>query len=77
MGVAVKTGAQQVSWRDEAACLDSPVEWFFGMPYGKAVRTCQQCPVTDACFRYALGLRRSGEPVRGVWGGRVFTQRKS
>ena len=66
-----------MSWRDEAACLDAPVEWFFGMPYSKGLQVCNGCPVTDECLRFAVGLRRAnGHLVRGVWGGQVFSQRQ-
>jgi len=69
-----------VNWRDKAECLRTDPELFF--PVGTtglaliqadaAKRVCQQCPVQDACLRWALDSRQE----TGIWGGTDEEERR-
>ena len=70
-----------MSWQHQAACRTEDPELFF--PVGnagpaklqvqKAKRICAQCPVREACLRYALD-RNEGI---GVWGGTDEDERRA
>jgi WhiB family redox-sensing transcriptional regulator len=64
-----------VSWRDDAACKDSEID-FFPNPedvsaISAAKEICSTCPVADECLTYAIDTRQ-GE---GVWGGHTAKER--
>jgi WhiB family transcriptional regulator, redox-sensing transcriptional regulator len=66
------------SWRDEAACLDHPAEWFTG-PHApgdtrRAIDVCNTCPVKQPCLAAALDLEVSAD--LGIWGGTTPTTRR-
>jgi hypothetical protein len=66
------------SWRDEAACLDHPAEWFTG-PHApgdtrRAIDVCNTCPVKQPCLEAALDLEVSAD--LGIWGGTTPTTRR-
>ena len=60
-------------WRERAACLDHPQDWWFPSKRdGKspttieAKRICrEECPVLQPCLAYALDYR----PQYGLWAG--------
>lgn len=66
------------AWRDEAACLNKPQEWFFPSCTGlkaqalkrKAIATCQQCPVIKQCRQSALATFEN----HGIWAGEDFSR---
>ena len=60
-------------WRDDAACLGLPVEWFVsdltsGRPsrdwLDRALGVCRGCPVANPCLLDALQIR-DVEAIRG------------
>jgi hypothetical protein len=66
------------NWRDEAACLDHPAEWFTG-PHApgdtrRAIDVCNTCPVKQPCLEAALDLEVSAD--LGIWGGTTPTTRR-
>jgi WhiB family redox-sensing transcriptional regulator len=70
-----------MSWRQDAACLDSDPELFF--PVGtarpalkrlRAAKTvCAECPVQSACLDWAI----EAGVDHGVWGGASEEERRS
>lgn len=66
------------AWRDDAACLNKPQEWFFPSATGlkaqalkqRAIATCRQCPVMKQCRNTALATFEN----HGIWGGEDFSQ---
>jgi hypothetical protein len=61
-------------WVEEAACKDSPVEWFFpkkGGQSGKAKEVCATCPVIEDCLYYAI----ENSEIWGIWGGMHYRER--
>ena len=63
------------SWRDRAACRGMGPDLFFperGQPTDEAKAVCQGCPVSHACFMFAI---QSGE-IFGIWGGTSGDQRR-
>lgn len=68
----------------KANCLDCPPEWFFPViPKGrmgpgprdalrKAKQTCNECPVQEKCYDFAVKHR-----CLGVWGGHLFSFNKN
>ena len=58
-----------VSWRDRAACIGKPIDWFF--PHGKnapaqkarALALCSKCPVSAECLADAQSSCDGG--IRG------------
>lgn len=68
-----------MSWRDRAACLDAPQEWFFtSFPERptpnilRGIEVCQTCPVTTDCLDWAVTTNQTA----GVWGGLLTDQRR-
>ena len=66
------------SWRDEAACLEHPAEWFTG-PHTpgdtrRAIDVCNTCPVKQPCLEAALRIEVSAD--LGIWGGTTPTGRR-
>ncbi len=64
-------------WRDDAACAGTDSDLFF--PVGEddeaasaAKGVCAQCPVREACLRYALATNQT----EGVWGGMTGPERR-
>jgi hypothetical protein len=54
---------EPASWRDDAACLEHPAEWFTG-PHQpgdtqRAIEVCNTCPVKRPCLDAALKIARS------------------
>ena len=67
------------SWRDDAACLDHPTEWFTG-PHEpgdtrRAIDVCDTCPVKQPCLEAALSIEASAD--LGIWGGTTPTTRRA
>ena len=65
-------------WRDDAACLDHPAEWFTG-PHApgdtrRAIDVCNTCPVKQPCLEAALQIEVSAD--LGIWGGTTPTTRR-
>ena len=66
-------------WRAASACLDADLDMFFPVAVGtaanqqvsRALRICEECPVTQQCLDFAM---RSGEKD-GIWGGTTPEQR--
>lgn len=59
------------SWREDAACLEHPAEWFTG-PHEpgdtrRAIDVCTTCPVKEPCLETALSIEVSAD--LGIWGG--------
>ena len=73
--------AQDLHWRDDAACIGSDLEMFF--PVGnvgaglaqiaEAKRVCQGCGVREACLRWAQDVRIED----GVFGGLDAGERRA
>jgi WhiB family transcriptional regulator, redox-sensing transcriptional regulator len=66
------------SWRDNAACLEHPAEWFTG-PHQpgdtqRAIDVCNTCPVKQPCLHAALEIEVSAD--LGIWGGTTPTTRR-
>jgi len=66
------------SWREQAACKDTPTAVFFpprGDPAGvaRAQAVCARCPVQVACHEYAVSVKARF----GVWGGKSGRERRS
>lgn len=65
-----------MSWRDRAACLNSPdADAFFpekGARSDRAKAICRRCPVRAPCLDYA---QRTEERF-GVWGGLSERERR-
>ena len=58
------------SWRDDAACLEHPTEWFTG-PHEpgdtrRAIEVCTTCPVRQPCLEAALEIEVTAD--LGIWG---------
>ncbi len=72
-----------ITWRDGAACLESPGVDFFPFPedveaIARVKGICAPCPVAPDCLAYAMETRQAD----GVWGGltpreRINLRRKS
>jgi WhiB family transcriptional regulator, redox-sensing transcriptional regulator len=65
------------SWRDDAACLDHPAEWFTDPAPGdarRAVDVCNTCPVKRPCLDAALEIEVSAD--LGIWGGTTPNTRR-
>ena len=65
----------QPLWRERAACVGAPIEWFFppkGHPVAKEAKTlCRICPVSSECLDAALAV---GDQF-GWWAGRSERER--
>ena len=87
MATALRVGASGPTgdgdsdpWRDRAACLAVPTQWFF--PVGRtadsveqtdaAKAVCQSCPVQESCLGFAL---ETNQEV-GIWGGCTEEERR-
>lgn len=65
-------------WRDEAACLEHPAEWFTG-PHEpgdtrRAIDVCTTCLVKQPCLDAALSIEVSAD--LGIWGGTTPATRR-
>lgn len=63
-----------MTWREEAACLNLPVDPFFpeqGQSAAPAKKICATCPVRNECLDYAM---TTGQEY-GVWGGLTEDER--
>ena len=64
-------------WSDRAACIGSPREWWFPLPYAtdsayhRAKIICDQCPVRQPCLEEAIGH----DDRHGMFGGMTPRQR--
>ena len=75
-GLRLIIGGLDDTWKERAACADTPVEWFFPNAKGRdiekaiapAVKVCARCPVRDDCYRYGVA---TNAPT-GIWGGEPF-----
>ena len=72
-----------MSWRDRAACIDTPRDWFFPLPgpnlvadIKRAKAVCASCPVRDDCLEYALSFV-TGRYITlpGIYGGTTESER--
>ena len=66
------------SWRDDAACLEYPAEWFTG-PHQpgdtrRAIDVCDTCLVKRPCLEAALRIEVSAD--LGIWGGTTPATRR-
>ena len=66
------------SWRDDAACVEYPAEWFTG-PHEpgdtqRAIDVCTTCPVKQPCLEAALSIEVSAD--LGIWGGTTPAARR-
>ena len=62
------------AWQDNAACKNSPTEWFY--PEGAeinpdALYLCETCPVRNECRDYGVVYEEWG-----IWGGLSASQRR-
>jgi len=62
------------AWQDNAACKNSPTEWFY--PEGAeinpdALYLCETCPVRNECRDYGVVYEEWG-----IWGGLTASQRR-
>ena len=72
-----------VNWRDRAACIDTPLEWFFPMPgpnlqreVKRAKAICASCPVQADCLDYALEFVKGRYiTLPGIYGGMTEPER--
>ena len=65
----------EVSWMEEAKCLDADPEAFFPEKGGstrEAKRICSVCPVREQCLEYAL----DNDERFGIWGGMSERERR-
>jgi WhiB family redox-sensing transcriptional regulator len=66
-----------VDWMERAACTEVFPELFFPISpketqqINLAKQVCQQCPVLDDCYVYAINVN-----VDGIWAGTTTEQRK-
>jgi WhiB family redox-sensing transcriptional regulator len=65
-----------ITWRDMAACRDTPEVDFFPSPedvqgIAQAKEVCAGCPVLEECLSYAIETRQT----EGVWGGHTTKER--
>ena len=70
---------QPQPWRDQAACIGHPIDWWFPPKGGstapearKAKAICAECPVRLDCLEHAV---TAPEPV-GIWAGTSERQRR-
>lgn len=65
---------EDMSWRDDAACVDYPNVDFFKLYNNavEAVAVCNICPVKESCLDFALRNREE----YGVWGGMLPKERR-
>ena len=63
-------------WQEWAACKGTNPDVFYplddlGASHAKSF--CANCPVQEACLRYALARREK----HGIWGGKTTSERES
>jgi len=64
------------SWRDRAACKDTPTEVFFNVRYKEeALTLCSGCPVQSECLNYRFETLNAPDEDAGIWGGTTRAQR--
>lgn len=81
LGLPILHSAQELAWRDDAACKGQDAEMFLPegkFPVGssdykkfiaKALAYCGACPVQDDCLQFGMTQRM------GIYGGRTSSQR--
>ncbi len=68
-------------WRDRAACIGLPMEWFFPehpkgeASYDNGKRVCAGCPVTAECLLLAADYVATGDRY-GLFGGKTPAERR-
>lgn len=66
-----------MSWRERAACLGKPLEWFFPKSgnsdaYRRGQAVCAECPVAAECRAERTRAERELRlPISGLWGGEI------
>ena len=72
-----------MNWKERAACIDTPLEWFFPMPgphfqqeVRRAKAICADCPVQVDCLEYALEhVKGRYITLPGIYGGHTEPER--
>jgi len=66
-----------MDWQDRAQCRDSGVDFFPEQQVNTksmvAIQLCNQCPVKQECFEFAMNNRID----YGIWGGKTAANRRS
>jgi hypothetical protein len=77
-----------VSWRSEAACKETPTQWFFpeaqgnsATIYRKAKEVCDSCPVREQCLEDIVAIECTAARTHtsvpyGFFGGLTPNQRR-
>lgn len=68
------TGAESVTWREQAACRGTNPALFYDphpVDVAEAKRICARCPARTACLQHAIDTREEW----GVWGGLAADER--
>lgn len=64
------------SWRDSAACKNTPTQVFFDVKYkNEALALCSSCPVQVQCLNYRFETLNAPDEDAGIWGGTTRAQR--
>lgn len=69
--------ADDVAWRDRAACRGAEVTVFFpdagdSVGIAEAKEICAACPVSGECLSYAVETNQT----EGIWGGATWGERR-
>ena len=71
---------QPQPWRDQAACIGHPIDWWFPPKGGstapearKAKAICAECPVRAECLEHAV----TTPEMVGIWAGTSERQRRA
>ena len=75
-----RPAAQDLTWRDSAACREQDPDLFFPVAHTQGWRTqtkqakavCGTCPVRETCLEWALDTGQAA----GVWGGMSAGERR-
>lgn len=68
-----------MSWREQAACEGSTLDWFAiegTRDCQRALRVCQTCRVTRECLEDALLYENEAADTWGVRGGMLASERQ-
>jgi WhiB family redox-sensing transcriptional regulator len=71
-----------LAWRDRAACVGKPIEWFFperahgDTQYKNGKECCAGCPVTNECLELAEMNLATGDRF-GLYGGKTPNERRT
>lgn len=64
------------SWKNSAACKDSPTELFFNVEHKKkALAMCNKCLVQVECLDYRFETLNAPDEDSGIWGNTTPAQR--